>query len=113
MHEYPGESITARQTTPIDRLQWNVACWFSHDYSQVVTTARTTSGEILSHVNQFSPTWQDYSIHGLATSQASHFARQALTESEWAQALTATSPNYQTSSIPLCSAVVDSARWKG
>jgi len=28
-HEYPGESIAARQTTPIDRLQWNVACWFS------------------------------------------------------------------------------------
>src|SRR5262244_3241555 len=49
LNEYPGESIAARQTTPIDRLQWNGACWFPHDYSQVACTSGTASGEILSH----------------------------------------------------------------
>src|SRR5262245_2346307 len=49
LDEYPGESIATRQTTPIDRLQRNIACWFPHDYSQVASTSGTTSGEVSGH----------------------------------------------------------------
>ena len=49
LHEYPGESIATFKTASVDSLQWNGACWFPHNNSQVACTSRTTSGEILSH----------------------------------------------------------------
>src|SRR5262249_7423569 len=50
LNEYPSESIATHKTTPVERLQQTIACWFPHDYSQVARTSRTTSGEVFGHV---------------------------------------------------------------
>src|SRR5262249_15433844 len=61
-HEYPGEPVAARQTTPVDSLQRNIACWSPHDYSQIVVTPEQLRARYLA-MHQFNSLVSSFKKH--------------------------------------------------